>query len=61
MKDLLAALCVAAVLEGLLLFAFPDMWRRMAEQLHALDNRKLRQAGAILLIIGLVALYLVRR
>ncbi|WP_242108302.1 DUF2065 domain-containing protein [Luteimonas aquatica] len=60
MKDMLAALCLVAILEGLLLFAFPDAWRRMAEQLHAMDDRKLRRAGGILLAIGLVALFLVR-
>ena len=61
MSDLWAALCLVAVLEGLMLFAFPDAWKRMAEQMQALQSRQLRIGGALLLGAGLVALYLVRR
>lgn len=61
MTELLAALCLVAVLEGLLLFAFPAAWKRMAEQLQAMEDRQLRIAGALLLAAGLVALFLVRR
>ena len=32
-RDLLAALALVAVLEGLLLFAAPEAWRRMVEHL----------------------------
>jgi len=31
MTDLWAALALVAVLEGLALFAFPNLWRRAAE------------------------------
>ena len=61
MGELWAALCLVAVLEGLMLFAFPDAWKRMAEQMQALQSRQLRIGGALLLGAGLVALYLVRR
>jgi len=61
MSDLWAALCLVAVLEGLVLFAFPDAFRRMAEQMQSIQPRQLRTAGALLLAAGLVALYLVRR
>jgi uncharacterized protein len=61
MSDLWAALCLVAVLEGLVLFAFPDAWKRMAEQMLAMQGRQLRTGGALLLAAGLVALYLVRR
>lgn len=61
MSDLWAALCLVAVLEGLVLFAFPDAWKRMAEQMQAMQSRQLRVGGALLLAAGLVALYLVRR
>lgn len=60
MSDLWAALCLVAVLEGLLLFAFPEAWKRMAEQLQELETRQLRTIGAAILGVGLVALYLVR-
>ncbi|MDN5782802.1 MAG: DUF2065 family protein [Luteimonas sp.] len=61
MSDLWASLCLVAVLEGLVLFAFPNAWKRMAAQMQAMESRQLRVAGALLLAAGIVALYLVRR
>ncbi|WP_440222372.1 DUF2065 domain-containing protein [Dokdonella sp. MW10] len=58
--DLLAALCLVAVIEGLFLFAAPSAWRRMAEQVRQLDDRRLRVIGAVLVACGLAALALVR-
>lgn len=60
MNDLWSALCLVAILEGLLLFAAPGAWKRAAEQLQAMDDRRLRTVGGAVLIAGLVALYLVR-
>jgi len=60
MSDLWASLCLVAVLEGLVLFAFPSAWKRMVEQMQAMPNRTLRIAGAMLLAAGLAALYVVR-
>ena len=61
MSDLLSVLCLVAVLEGLVLFAFPDAWKRMDDQMQAMQSRQLRIGGALLLGAGLVALYLVRQ
>jgi uncharacterized protein YjeT (DUF2065 family) len=58
--DLLAALCLVLVLEGLLLFVAPETWKRAAEQLLQLDQRVLRQVGGLMIIIGLIALQFVR-
>lgn len=60
MEDLWSALCLVAVFEGLLLFAMPNAWRRTAEQLHAMPNRRLRALGGLVVAAGLVALALVR-
>ena len=60
MSDLWASLCLVAVLEGLVLFAFPAAWKRMVEQMLQMQNRQLRIAGALLLAAGLAALYVVR-
>jgi uncharacterized protein YjeT (DUF2065 family) len=60
MDDLWSALCLVAVLEGLLLFALPNAWRRAAEQLHAMSNRRLRAVGGLVVAIGLLSLALVR-
>jgi len=60
MSDLWAALCLVAVLEGLLLFAAPGGWKRAAEQLHALPERHLRAVGGVVVILGLLSLHFVR-
>jgi uncharacterized protein len=61
MNDLWAALALVAVLEGLVLFAFPGAWKRAAEELQKMPDGALRRFGAGILIAGLVALYLIRR
>ena len=61
MSDLWAALCLVAVIEGVLLFAAPGAWKRAMAQLLAMPERHLRIAGSILMLAGLVALHLVRR
>ncbi|HNR92355.1 MAG TPA: DUF2065 family protein [Dokdonella sp.] len=58
--DLAAALCLVLVLEGLLLFAAPGAWKRMAEQLQRIDERRLRLIGGIFIVVGLVALRVIR-
>ena len=60
MTDLWTALALVAVLEGLALFAFPNVWKRAAEQLLAMPSRQLRLIGGLILAGGLIALFLAR-
>ena len=60
LHDLLAALALVAVLEGLLLFAGPDHWKRMAEQMQQLPVRQLRIIGGVLIAVGVISLQLLR-
>ena len=60
LSDLLAALCLMVLLEGLLLFAVPAAWKRTMADLLAQPDSRLRTVGGVMVIIGLVALYLVR-
>lgn len=60
MSDLWAALCLVAVLEGLLLFAAPNGWKHAAEQLQSLPDRHLRAVGGVVVILGLLSLHFVR-
>lgn len=60
MTELLAALCLVLVIEGLLLFASPAGWKRMMDQAMQLPESALRRYGAVMVVIGLVALQLVR-
>lgn len=60
MKDLFAALCLVAVLEGLLLFAAPLAWKRMTERLMDLPGPALRSFGGLVLLAGLSLLWWAR-
>lgn len=60
MKELIAALCLVAVLEGLFLFVAPGGWKRAAEQLLSLPDRQLRAFGGVILAMGLLALWWIR-
>ena len=59
--ELLSALCLVAVIEGLFLFVAPRGWRQAVEQLHQLPDIGLRLVGGIFIAIGLVSLFLIRR
>lgn len=59
MKELSAALCLVLVVEGLILFAAPTAWKRMAEQLQRIEPRALRVIGGVMVAVGLVALKIV--
>jgi uncharacterized protein YjeT (DUF2065 family) len=59
-KDLWAALCLVLVIEGLFLFAAPAAWKRMVAQLLAQPDRNLSAVGGFMVIVGMVALYLLR-
>jgi uncharacterized protein YjeT (DUF2065 family) len=61
MSDLWAALCLVAVLEGLVLFAAPGAWKRAMAQMLATPDRQLRLVGALVLGAGLAALWVVRQ
>jgi uncharacterized protein YjeT (DUF2065 family) len=58
--DLLTALCLVVLIEGLLLFAAPNAWKRTIADLLAQPASRLRAIGGGMVIVGLVALYLVR-
>lgn len=58
--DLLAALALMLILEGLFLFAAPAAWKRMVAQLLPKPERQLSAVGGFVLIAGLIALYFIR-
>ncbi|MGV4841385.1 DUF2065 family protein [Stenotrophomonas maltophilia] len=60
MKDLFAAVCLVAVLEGLFLFVAPFAWKRMAERLLDLPSPALRSFGGLVLLAGLSLLWWAR-
>ena len=58
--DLLAALALVLVIEGIVPFVSPQSLRRMLETVSQLDDRSLRITGLVSMILGVVMLYLVR-
>ena len=48
------------VIEGLLPFLFPDLWRETFRKLVSLSDGQLRFAGITAMILGLLLLYLVK-
>jgi uncharacterized protein YjeT (DUF2065 family) len=59
-QDLLAALALLLVIEGMVPFLNPQSLRRMLETVSQLDDRTLRIAGFISMLCGVVMLYIVR-
>lgn len=59
-SDLLAALCLVLVIEGLVLFVGPAAWKRVAQQLMEVPESTLRMSGAMMIGVGLLALQFVR-
>ena len=59
-SDLFAALALVMIIEGLLPVANPGAMRRAMLMLAGLDEGRLRTAGLVSIIAGLLLLYLVR-
>lgn len=58
--DLLAALALVLVIEGIIPFISPASMRRMLETVSQIDDRTLRITGLVSMASGVVLLYLVR-
>jgi hypothetical protein len=59
-NDLLAALALVLVIEGMVPFLNPQSLRRMLETVSQLDDRTLRITGLVSMLCGVVMLYIVR-
>jgi uncharacterized protein YjeT (DUF2065 family) len=55
----LAALALMLVIEGILPFTAPRIWRQTFQQLVTLSDGQLRFAGLMSMVIGLAVLYFV--
>ena len=58
--DLLTALALVLVIEGMVPFINPQSLRRMLETVSQLDDRTLRITGLVSMLVGVVMLYVVR-
>jgi uncharacterized protein YjeT (DUF2065 family) len=59
-RDILVALALVLVFEGILPFLDPTAWRRTALRAAQLNDRTLRLAGLGSMLVGLVLLHLSR-
>ena len=59
--DLLNALALVIVFEGIMPFLSPDRFRKVLEVANQLSNEQLRKVGGIFMSIGLLILYLVNQ
>ncbi|MDH3831983.1 MAG: DUF2065 domain-containing protein [Gammaproteobacteria bacterium] len=59
-QDLLAALALLLVIEGMVPFLNPQSLRRLLETVSQLDDRTLRITGFISMLCGVLMLYIVR-
>jgi uncharacterized protein YjeT (DUF2065 family) len=58
--EILTALALVLIIEGLLPFASPGRYRQMVAEIVRLSDNHIRNVGLVVILIGLVLLYLVR-
>lgn len=59
-QELLTAIALVLVIEGIFPFISPNLLRRMMFQAVQQNNRTLRIAGLVTMLAGVILLYLVR-
>lgn len=59
-EQLLIALSLILVLEGIVPFLYPQRWRQLVHRLAELDDRQLRLTGLVSMLAGVALLYLSR-
>lgn len=59
-KELLQALCLVLIIEGIMPFLYPNRWRQLAAMLAAMEDKKLRILGLGSMVVGVSLLYLTR-
>jgi uncharacterized protein YjeT (DUF2065 family) len=57
LHDLWVALCLVLVIEGLMPFASPKMWKRFVGEASALEDKMLRAGGLAMMLVGTLLLY----
>ena len=59
-RDLLTALCLVLVFEGVMPFLAPQRWKDAMRQVLSVDDKVLRTVGLASMALGAALLYLVR-
>ena len=59
-QDLLTAFALYMIIEGMIPFVGPDLFRRTVARIAQLDDNHLRVSGLTVMVAGLVLLFIVR-
>ena len=59
--EILTAVALVLVIEGLLPFAAPSRYRQMVAEIVRLGDNHIRTVGLVLIVVGLVLLFDVRQ
>jgi len=58
--EILTAVALVLVIEGLLPFASPGRYRQMVAEIVRLSDNHIRVVGLVVIVVGLAMLYVVR-
>ena len=59
-SDLLAALAIVCVIEGVMPFVNPAGMKRLLTRMASMEEREMRIVGLLSMLVGVAILYLVR-
>ena len=59
-QDLLTGFSIYLVIEGMIPFAAPNLFRQSVARIAQMDDTSLRMTGLVVASIGLIMLYVVR-
>ena len=59
-KEILTALALVLVIEGMLPFISPAKYRQMVAEITRLGDSQIRNIGLVVMIVGLLVLFIVR-
>jgi uncharacterized protein len=59
-SDLLAALAIVCVIEGVMPFVNPAGMKRLLNRMASMEEREMRIVGLLSMLVGVAILYLVR-
>jgi hypothetical protein len=59
-SDLLAALAIVCIIEGVMPFINPSGMKRLLSRMASMEEREMRIVGLVSMLVGLTILYLVR-
>lgn len=59
-QDLMTGFCIYLVIEGMIPFAMPNVFRQSVVRIAQMDDSQLRFTGLTVASIGLIVLYLIR-